>query len=98
MAFGSERRPTPKAGLEEVSTVRGSGWVNGQHPIFLNDFEFHGSTHPLPRTVLTSSKHNVGTFEAKLLRTGRRKSRFSEDYIIDGDVGFCFVYLNQEGK
>ena len=31
-----------RSGLEEVSTVRCSGWVSDQYAIFLSDFDSHG--------------------------------------------------------
>jgi hypothetical protein len=42
--------------LDEVSTVRGSGWVNPRNSIFAIDLEFGELTHPLSQVVLTSSK------------------------------------------
>ena len=42
--------------LEEVSTTRGSGWVNQTGLKINNNIAIQSSTHPLPQVVLTSSK------------------------------------------
>ena len=44
--------------LDTVSTVRGSGWVRSKGARFVNVLNPDGLTHPLPRTVLTVSKHS----------------------------------------
>jgi len=44
--------------LERVSTVRGSGWVRSRAPTDLITARLRLRTHPLPRTVLTRSKHD----------------------------------------
>jgi hypothetical protein len=51
--------------LEEVSTVRGSGWVDDQHAIFAIDFESGALTHPLPRGGTDCVQERIRTFEAK---------------------------------
>jgi hypothetical protein len=51
--------------LETVSTVRGSGWVAVPKCEIAIDYEYDRFTHPLPRTVLTVSKRDVLTFEAR---------------------------------
>jgi hypothetical protein len=55
--------------LETVSTVRGSGWVAVPKCEIAIDYEYDRFTHPLPRTVLTVSKRDVLTFEAKPMKT-----------------------------
>ena len=58
--------------LENVSTVRGSGWVadpNAKLRLIMNMI----ATHPLPRTVLTVSSA-ILTFEAKP-RSGHHRYR-----------------------
>jgi hypothetical protein len=57
---------SPKSRLETVSTVRGSGWVAVPKCEIAIDYEYDRFTHPLLRTVLTVSKRDVLTFEAKL--------------------------------
>jgi hypothetical protein len=54
--------------LETVSTVRGSGWVAVPKCEIAIDYEYDRFTHPLPRTVLTVSKCDVLTFEARPIR------------------------------
>jgi hypothetical protein len=56
---------SPKSHLETVSTVRGSGWVAVPKCEIAIDYEYDRFTHPLPRTVLTVSKRDVLTFEAR---------------------------------
>jgi hypothetical protein len=56
---------SPKSHLETVSTVRGSGWVAVRKCEIAIDYEYDRFTHPLPRTVLTVSKCDVLTFEAR---------------------------------
>jgi hypothetical protein len=56
---------SPKSHLETVSTVRGSGWVAVAKCEIAIDYEYDRFTHPLPRTVLTISKRDVLTSEAK---------------------------------
>jgi hypothetical protein len=56
---------SPKSHLETVSTVCGSGWVAVPKCEIAIDYEYDRFTHPLPRTVLTVSKRDVLTFEAR---------------------------------
>jgi hypothetical protein len=56
---------SPKSRLETVSTVRGSGWVAVPKCEIAIDYEYDRFTHPLPRTVLTVSKRDVLSFEAR---------------------------------
>ena len=58
-----------KVALGTVSTVRGSGWVAVPKCEIAIDYEYDHFTHPLPRTVLTVSKRDVLTFEAKPMKT-----------------------------
>jgi PIN domain nuclease of toxin-antitoxin system len=58
-----------KSHLETVSTVRGSVWVAVPKWEIAIDYKYDRFTHPLPRTVLTVSKCEVLTFEAKPIWT-----------------------------
>jgi hypothetical protein len=51
--------------LETVSTIRGSRWVAVPKCELLLIYKYDCFTHPLPRTVLTVSKRDVLTFEAR---------------------------------
>jgi hypothetical protein len=52
--------------LDTVSTGRGSGWVSAQVQETLVNRAPPRRTHPLPRAVLTVSKHGFG-FEVSVV-------------------------------
>jgi len=56
--------------VNEVSTTRGSGWVDDQLCDITDDFEYVRVTHPLLRVVLTVSKR-INDFCAKRLKLAR---------------------------